>query len=173
MRYLKQLTFVLALLVTAFTSAQSKLKFGHINSQAILQAMPELKTIESTLEAEYTKLENQLTDMQEALKTIQQDYVSRMQTNSLSGEERANMEKQIQEGNQKVQGFYMQSQQSLKAKEKELKMPLLDKVSNAIQEVGAENGFLYIFEEVGGLTVYKSTKSIDVAPLVKTKLGIQ
>jgi outer membrane protein len=173
MRYLKQLTLLLALLVTVLANGQTKLKFGHINSPAILQAMPELKTIESTLEAEYTKLENQLTDMQEALKTLQQEYVSRMQTNSLSGEERANMERQIQEGNQKVQGFYMQSQQSLKAKEQELKQPLFDKVRNAIQEVGAENKFLYIFEETAGLTIYKSTKSIDVAPLVKTKLSIQ
>ncbi len=160
-------------MTTSIVSAQSGFKFGHVNTQSILSVMPELKTIEEQLNTEYKQLETQLTDMQETLKGLQQEYVQKMQTNTLSPEERSSLETQIQEMNQKVQMFYQQSQQSLQAKEQELKTPLFEKVTNAIKEVGAENGFLYIFEEVGGLTVYKGVKSVDVAPLVKAKLGIQ
>ncbi len=162
-----------ALITTTVVSAQSNLKFGHVNTQAILSAMPEMKTIDEQLQGEYSKLEAQLTDMQEALKSIQQEYITKMQAQTLTGAEKQNLETQIQEGNQKVQTFYQQSQQSLQQKEQELKQPVFQKLSEVIQQVGEENGFLYIFEEVGGLAVYKSEKSVDVGPLVKAKLGIQ
>ncbi len=152
-------------------SAQTSLKFGHVNSQALLAQMPEMKTVDEQLQAEYSQLEKQLTDMQEALKTLQTEYVSKV--NTMSPEERAGMEQQLQEGNQKVQVFYQQSQQSLQQKEQELKMPIYNKLTAAIEEVGAENGFLYIFEEAVGVAIYKSEKSVDVSGLVKAKLGIQ
>ena len=173
MRFIKQLFIGLALISSTMVSAQSNLKFGHVNTQAILSVMPELKTIDAQLKEEYTTLEAQLTNMQEELKTLQTDYITKMQGGTLTPEERTNLETQLQEGNGKVQNFYQTSQQSLQKKEQELKKPVYDKVSNAIQEVGAENGFLYIFEEAGGLTVYKSEKSVDISDLVKTKLGIQ
>lgn len=150
--------------------AQTPMKFGHVNTQAILAEMPELKSVETQLQTEYSKLEAQLTDMQESLKTIQMDYVNRLQT--MPAEERASLETQIQEGNQKVQAFYQTSQQNLQKKEQELKTPIFEKVTTAIEQVGEENGFLYIFEEAGGLAVYKSQKSVDVSDLVKAKLGL-
>eukprot|EP01155_Anaeramoeba_flamelloides_P010122 Anaeramoba_flamelloidesa291_71.p2 GENE.a291_71~~a291_71.p2 ORF type:complete len:174 (-),score=15.63 a291_71:368-889(-) len=173
MNLIKNLIVGLVLMTASVASAQSGLKFGHVNTQEILSVMPELKTIDEQLQAEYAQLETQLTDMQETLKGLQQEYVQKMQANTLAPEERSSLETQIQEMNNKVQTFYQQSQQSLQAKEQELKTPVFEKVTNAIKEVGAENGFLYIFEEIGGLTVYKSQKSVDVAPLVKAKLGIQ
>ncbi len=173
MRLIKQLIIGLALIGSTVVSAQSNLKFGHVNTQAILTVMPELKTIDEQLKSEYSVLEGQLTDMQEALKSLQTEYITKMQAGTISAEERSGMETQLQEGNLKVQNFYQTSQQTLQKKEQELKKPVFDKVTNAIQEVGDENGFLYIFEEVGGLTVYKSEKSVDVSDLVKAKLGIQ
>ncbi len=173
MNMIKQLFLGIALLACIGLSAQSPLKFGHVNSQAILTVMPELKTVDEQLQGEYSKLEAQLTDMQESLQQMQQDYVAKVQSGNITPDERANLETQLQEGNAKVQNFYQQSQSSLQQKEQELKQPIFDKLTKAIQEVGAENGFLYIFEEVGGLAVYKSEKSVDVSDLVKTKLGIQ
>lgn len=171
MKILKVILVAVFVMSVSALSAQSTLKFGHVNTQALLQQMPELRAVETQLQGEYSKLEAQLTDMQEALKKIQMDYVNRVQT--MPAEERARMEQEIQQGNQKVQTFYQQSQQSLQQKEQQLKSPIFEKVQKAIQEVGDENGFLYIFEEVGGLTVYKSEKSVDVSDLVKAKLGIQ
>lgn len=175
MKIIKQLFIGLALMATTLTSAQSNLKFGHVSTQAILSSMPELKTIDEQLKAEYDKLEIQLTDMQEALTALQTEYITKMQANTLTPDERSNLETQLQEGDQKVKTFYQQSQQGLQNKEQELKQPLYNKVTVAIEEVGEENGFLYIFEEAGRLTLtlYKSEKSIDVTSLVKTKLGIQ
>ncbi|GAF05162.1 OmpH family outer membrane protein [Saccharicrinis fermentans] len=174
MKLIKQLFIGLALMgSTTMVSAQSNFKFGHVNTNALLSTMSELQTIDQQLKSEYETLEGQLTTMQEDLKKLQTDYLTKLQAGTMAPEERANLETQLQETNAKVQNFYQTSQQSLQQKEQELKKPIYDKVSNAIQEVGAENGFLYIFEEAGGLAVYKSEKSMDVSDLVKKKLGIQ
>jgi len=168
-----QLFIGLALMGTTMVSAQSNFKFGHVNTNTLLSTMPELQTIDQQLKSEYETLEGQLTTMQEDLKKLQTDYLTKLQAGTMAPEERANLETQLQETNAKVQNFYQTSQQTLQQKEQQLKKPIYDKVSNAIQEVGAENNFLYIFEEAGGLAVYKSENSVDVSDLVKKKLGIQ
>ena len=165
---LRLLSLLLFVGVVAF--AQKPLKFGNVNTQEILMSMPELKDVQAQLEAEYKQKENQLTTLQEDLKKQQDAYMQKAQT--MSPEDRAAKEQELQGMGQKIQNYYMLAQQQLQAKEKELKLPLLQKVQTAIQEVGDENGFLYIFEVTSGVPVYHSQQCVDVTPLVKTKLGI-
>ena len=165
---LRLLSLLLFVGFSAF--AQQPMKFGHINTQEILTAMPELKDVQTQLETEYKQKENQLTTMQQDLKQQQDAYMQIAET--MSPEDRAAKEQELQQMGQKVQSFFMLAQQQLKAKEQELKVPLLQKVNAAIQEVGDENGFLYIFEVTSGMPLYHSEKSVDVTSLVKAKLGI-
>jgi outer membrane protein len=167
--YYTLLAFIL--LAIGSVSAQQPMKFGHINSAEILQAMPELKAVETELEAEFDKKEAQLLAMQEELKNKQQAYQAEAQT--LSAEERTAKETELMELNQKVQNYYMLSQQQIQAKQNELQAPIVQKLKAAIQEVGDEEGFLYIFEMTSRVPVFASDKSIDVGPLVKAKLGIK
>lgn len=162
---------VVLLLAIGSVNAQQPMKFGHINSAEILQSMPELKAIEAQMETEFQEKEAQLTTMQEDLQTKQQSYQQAVQ--SLSAAERSAREQELMELNQKVQNYYMLSQQQIKAKQNELQAPVIQKLKAAIQEVGDEEGFLYIFEMTSRVPVFASDKSIDVAPLVKAKLGIQ
>ncbi len=162
---------VVLLLAIGSVNAQQPMKFGHINSAEILQSMPELKAIEAQMETEFQEKEAQLMTMQEDLQTKQQSYQQAVQ--SLSAAERSAREQELMELNQKVQNYYMLSQQQIKAKQNELQAPVIQKLKAAIQEVGDEEGFLYIFEMTSRVPVFASDKSIDVAPLVKAKLGIQ
>jgi outer membrane protein len=149
---------------------QQPMKFGHINTQEVLNSLPELKAIQTQMETEYKQKEDQLTTMQADLKSQQDEYVKVAET--MPPAARAEKEKSLQELGQKVQNYYMLAQQQLKAREQELKMPLVKKVQTAIQEVGDENGFLYIFETASNMPLYRSEKSIDVTPLVLVKMGI-
>lgn len=171
-KFMRLSVVVLSFLLAAgfSVSAQQTLKFGHVDSDAVFSALPDLTTVEQQMEVEYKKQETQLTSMQEQLKTDQQKYMA--EANGLTPEVRAEREKGLMQMNERVQTFYTLAQQQLQAKENELKTPLVKKVQDAIQQVGEENGFLYIFEEKAGLAVYHSAKSVDVTPLVKTKLGI-
>ncbi len=149
--------------------SQTKLKFGHINSQKIMAEMPEYKSIETTIQAESTKLEKQLTDMREEFQRLVDEY--QKSSSTLSSTDRAQKEKDLGERSQKVQNFYTTAQQSLETKAKALHEPVVAKLQAAIESVGEEGGFIYIFEVEPGLPVYFSTQSVDVSSLVLAKLA--
>ena len=140
----RRLNLLSLLLIIGTAAFAQQPKFGNVNTQEILMNMPELKDVQTQLETEYKQKETQLTTMQEDLKKQQDDYMKIAET--MTPQDRAAKEQELQQMGQKVQNYYMLAQQQLKAKEQELKMPLLNKVQTAIQEVGDENGFLYIFE---------------------------
>ncbi len=70
---------------------------------------------------------------------------------------------------QEFDGF---AQQALQKKQNELLKPIFDKASAAIKAVGAEAGFTYVFDISTGVILFNSNNSVDIMPLVKTKLGI-
>jgi outer membrane protein len=51
-----------------------------------------------------------------------------------------------------------------------LLMPMIERVQEAINEVGSENGYTYIFDTSSGATVY--TGGEDVGGLVRAKLSM-
>ncbi|PWD99833.1 OmpH family outer membrane protein [Marinilabilia rubra] len=146
------------------------LKFGHANVQEIMQAMPEFKEMQKQMETEYSQLENQLATMQEDYKTMEQDYMQNAK--NLNAVDRQQKEQQLMQTSQKIQGFYQSTQQKLSQKQQQLQQPIMEKLRAAIEQVGEEGGFIYIFAENSGATVYQSDQSVNVTPLVKKKLGI-
>ena len=50
---------------------------------------------------------------------------------------------------------------------------MIEKVKKAINEVGSENNYLYIFDLSTQGIIYQSPKSNDVTPLVKKKLALK
>lgn len=163
--------FTLILLSSFVLSAQQPMKFGHVNSAELMAVMPELKTIESQLDAEFKEKEGQLAGMQEELQNKQKEY--QQMASSMTPEERAAKEQELGEMGKKVQNFYLLAQQQIQAKQQELRAPVVQKLKTAIEEVGDEEGFLYIFDLASRVPVFNSEKSIDATPMVKAKLGIQ
>lgn len=72
---------------------------------------------------------------------------------------------------QRILTFRQTAMQDLQKKHQELITPITQKVLQAVQQVGANNGFIYIFEADGVLA--HGEQSVDVTPLVKKQLGIQ
>ncbi len=51
--------------------------------------------------------------------------------------------------------------------------PCVPKSRKGIEVVAKESGLLYVFDVSSKVVLYKSNQSIDLLPLVKTKLGIK
>jgi outer membrane protein len=162
------LTFIVAF--AGKVTAQD-LKFGHINIQQLVAELPEKKAADAQLQAEAQKLQDQLKVMSEDLDKKYTDYLS--QRDSLPDLIRATKEKEIQDLDTRIKQYNQMAQQTLAQKEQQLLQPIIQKVQKAISEVGQEQGLIYIFDISSQVVVYHSDKSIDCAPLVKTKLGIQ
>jgi outer membrane protein len=162
-------TAFVAILISMPLSAQD-LKFGHINIADVVLLMPEYKNISKIMEEETTRLETQFSGMREELTKIEIEYENNYLT--YTAEQRVAKEQEYENMQQRVQEFFTNAQQSLQVKQQELQVPVLQKLRDAIEEVGKENGFLYVFEGNSGLTLFQSAQSTDVTSLVKTKLGL-
>ncbi|MFA5816301.1 MAG: OmpH family outer membrane protein [Bacteroidales bacterium] len=74
----------------------------------------------------------------------------------------------------RIQTFTAESQSDYQKRQQELFQPVLQKAQKAIQEVGKENGLLYILDSAQGLLLYlPEDESFNILPLVKKKLGIK
>jgi outer membrane protein len=80
---------------------------------------------------------------------------------------------EIVEIEQRITTFNQTASADLQKKQQELFTPVVDKVKKAINDVGAENNYLYIFDLSSQGIIYQSPKSNDVTGLVKKKLGLK
>jgi outer membrane protein len=170
---MKKAIFILGALVMLGTAVNAQTaKFGHVDSNEIIQAMPELKKAQEALQAHAKELEEAMAGMQREFQTKYQDYQAKYET--LSAVLRKSREDELQDIQRRVEQFRQTAQQELQNKEMELQQPIIDKVQNAIEEVGKENNFTYIFDATPGHGVlYKGNTANNVTPMVKKKLGIQ
>ncbi len=167
------LILLVVTLVTAgsFTTlAQGVFKFGHINSQELLSTLPERESAEKEIEEYANKLETQQKSMQDELNSKYEEYLA--QRDSYTDLVKATKEKDLQDIQQRIATFNQVAMQDLQKKEGELIKPIIEKVQKAIEEVGKENGYTYIFDLSNRTVVYVSDQSEDVTLLVKKKLGL-
>ena len=151
-----------------FAMAQDK--FGHVNSQEILMAMPEFKTIQLTLDTLQTQWENEMVKMREEYLTKIQEFQDKQATMPESIKQARQSE--IADLEQRIATFQQTASADLQQRHQELLTPVIEKIRKAIEEVGNENAFTYIFDLSAQSIIYQSPKSNDVTPLVKKKLGI-
>jgi outer membrane protein len=169
--FLKVTACFVLLIASTSLQAQPKLRFGHINSQELLAAMPERDSAQLVLERYVKQLQNQLQSMQDEYQTKVQDYLKNQAT--YSDLIKQTKEQELNTMNENIQAFQTNAQQDMQQRESQLIQPIIDKADKAVKEVGKENGFTYIFDLSRGSVIYYSEISEDVTPLVKKKLGIK
>jgi len=143
-------------------------KFGHIDLQALIQAMPERAVAEKKFLAYQKELEDALGMMQKEAQTKYVEYLSKR--DSLSETVRKMKEEDLTAMNDRIQTYQTSAQQQLQTKQGELLKPVFDKADKAIKEVGAQKGLLYVFDMSARSILYNSKESLDVMPFVKAEL---
>ena len=140
--------------------------FGKVNTQTIMQSLPELSKVNGELEATAKQYENELKSMQEELQRQSEAYEKAKSTMNATTQQQK--EQELQGLYQKIQQTYQDNQQALQKAQQEKMQPVLNKVRNAIQNVGNTGGYTYIFEE--GAAVYTGTNVEDVTSKVQSEL---
>ena len=167
------LLFVIFFIVSAFQLNAQNYKFGHIDSQKLLQSLPESAQAQTTLEAEGKAIQAQIETMTVEYNNKVNDFVENDKLavgnpKKWSDIVKADKQKELQDLGQRAQEFQQNAQQTIGAKRDELFKPILEKVDKAIKEVAKENKFTYIFDV--STLLYHSEESIDITSMVKTKL---
>ena len=160
---MKKLIVMLMMMAPVAVFAQ---KFGKVNTQTIMQSLPELSKVNGELEATAKQYENELKSMQEELQRQSEAYEKAKSTMNATTQQQ--QEQELQGLYQKIQQTYQDNQQALQKAQQEKMQPVLNKVRNAIQNVGNTGGYTYIFEE--GAAVYTGTNVEDVTSKVQSEL---
>ena len=165
---MKKVLFMILMLAPIAAMAQ---KFGHVNSQEVIQAMPEYTKAKTEIDALQQQYEADLKGMQEEFTKKVKDYEAN--ANTLPDNIKQRRETELQEMQQKIQQSYQDNQQALARASQEKMQAITTKVVDAIKAIGQAGGYVYIMYMTCGIPYISTTLSTDVTAQVKAKLGIK
>lgn len=163
---IKKLLLALMLAIPCSVFAQ---KFAVINTQAIMAEMPEVKTAEEQLAASNKKYQDEFQKLQEEFGKKYEEYQALDANTPETIRERRTTEMQELEG--KIRQFQQTASEDLQRQQQQLLAPIQEKVLQAVEAVGAEGSYTFVFENV--MPVYVGKDVTDITPVVKTRLGIK
>ena len=126
-------------------------KFGTVNTADLMESLPEMKTVQEQMTAASNKYQDEFTKLQEEFNKKYQEFQGLEESTPQTIKERRMQE--MQEPDAKIMA------------------PIQENVMKAIQSVGSEGKYTFIFEN--GMSLYTGADVTDVTPLVKARLGIK
>lgn len=142
-------------------------KFGHVNTQSILETLPDIARIKGELEALSQEKENELQAMQTEFQRKVEEYQKTQST--MNQTKKDEVEKELGEMQQKIQEAAQLAQSDIQKAQQEKLQPIYTKIHTAIENVGKAGNYTYIFET--GVAVYIGPDSKDVTADVKAELS--
>ena len=163
--------FGLVLLTAGTTVNAQNFKFGHIESQRLVVLMPEYINAGDSLNTVKTQYDVQIEKMQVEVNRKYNELIENQ--NTLDSLILESMFAEYQSMGERLQNFQTQVQSKLRNLEGALLEDVMGKLEEAIKQVATELDLIYVFDISARNPIYTSDKSIDIAPMVKEKLGIQ
>ena len=166
---MKKLILCAIVAICGFTTANAQ-KFGHVNTQEIIQAMPEYAAAKADIDKLTAQYEADLKSMQDELQKKGEAFDKEQA--SLPENIKQRRQTELQEMYQKIQQSYQDNQQALQKASAEKMQAIQSKVMDAINAIGKDGGYTYIME-LGSQLYISTTLSTDVTAQVKAKLGLK
>lgn len=166
-KLIKILSVAVLTLVAVTSNAQQK--FGHVDTESLFYAMPEVKTIQTQLQTKSKEYENQLKTLYTQYENIIADIEKNGQTYM-----QAVLEQKYKDAyglEERIVALEEKAQTDLVNLETKLFQPVEQKAYNAIQEVAKANGYNYVIDSSLGVFLVLPDGD-DLTNLVKAKLGI-
>lgn len=164
--------FFIALLLGLWSTAAFSQKFGYLNSAALLAEVPEVKQADANLKAFQTQLMKKGQEMAKDLQEKAALLERKKEQGTISPRDYQAQMAKLQEEEEAIGKYEQEVYNRLAKKREEEYRPILDRVNKAMEEVAREHGFLLVFDSSTQVVVY-AEESLDLAPLVKAKLGLK
>ena len=168
---MKRLGVLTALLLLAGGAASAQMKIGHINSEAIMQTLPEAIDAQKSLDGFVTQWEGELQKMQADWKKKFDEYDKRKLI--LTEQARAEAEKQLREMDQQIADFRTKKfgqNGELFQKQNEVMKPIQNKIFKVLEEIAREDGYDYIFDRSGEILLLYATEKHDLTARVLQRM---
>jgi len=163
---------VIALLMLFGTSGAFAQKFAYVDTQYILDNIPEYQMAKTQLEELSKKwqkeIEVKLTEIDKMYRAYQTDAVL------LPADIKRQREEEITQKEREVKNLQKKrfgKDGDLFKKRQELIKPIQDKIFNAIQELAEERGYSVIFDRAANASILYANERFDKSDAVLAKLG--
>jgi outer membrane protein len=168
---MKKSVIIILLSFIAFSMIQAQ-KFAYVDSQYILDNLPEFTEAQaqldevsvqwqSEIEAKFAEVEKMRQDYQAQAVLLPEDMKKKKEQDILDKEKDA---KNLQRQRFGKDGDLMKKRQ-------ELVKPIQEKVYNAIQEISTSSNYSVIFDKAGALTIMYANPKYDISDDVLDNLG--
>ncbi len=164
------LFLLIAFSVTTLTTQAQK--FAYVDTDYILNKIPEFKQAQDKLDALATdwqkEIENKYADVDQMYRAYQQEQVL------LTDEMKAKREEAIiskEKDAKDLQQKYFGTEGDLYIKRQELIKPIQDKVYTAIQQLAADNKYAIVFDSSSDLIMLYKNNNLDKSDKVLSILG--
>jgi len=163
-------TFILLVLViiTNTVSAQDPIKIGTINSKELIEFVPGKKQATQTIEDLNKKYKSELSLMQNDYNNKYTDFLANQ--NNLAESIKLRRMQELYELEQNINKFIKIAQEDVSSQENIKIEPLKKALNDAINEVGIEQDFTYIYDMANPAISFITPNAIDANSLVKAKL---
>lgn len=166
---IKKIFFTAFFLIPIYMIAQTP-TFGIINTQSILDAMPETQAAKAQLDSLSNRFEAEYNIMQLELEKKYSEFQNQNQDSMTPSTIKERRMQELQELDYRMQQFRQTATQELNRQREVLMYPINAKLDSVINVVGVEAKFTLILEDVQPRFI--SSDVIDVTPVVKAKLGL-
>jgi outer membrane protein len=161
---------ILAVMLILPIGAFAQSKVGHVNTQKLLEAMPEVKVANAkldTLNKSYQAQMKELIDEYQKKVADFQDPSHKWPSDLIKGQK----QKEIEQLGERIQAFKEDANSDIQKKTEELMTPIRKKLSEAIKDVAATGKYnLVLDSSQAGIVLYTSD-SDDLTDAIKKKLG--
>lgn len=168
MKHLKSLLLIafFSLGVMGVANAQ---KTAHINTEKLLSEMPATKSLKAELE----RLEKTYRDDIEGMAKKLEAKLKKYEAEGKSQTQETNQKRaiEVQQDRAKIAQAQQAAAQEMQKKYQEKTIPILKKAEEAIKNVAAEKGYIYVFDASPGKGLIVYDKGEDIYTAVKAKLG--
>lgn len=168
MMKIKIALFLATLLISSFQlNAQ---KFGYLNSNELLSMHPLVKGADSILTIYQNQLMEQGQKLVESFQKNYEDYVKEANSGNLSKIQMGEKENILAQEQSKIREYESEMQKKVLQKREELYKPILDNIQSAINTVGKELNYTFIFDTGAGGILF-ALPGDNIIDKVKSKLG--
>ncbi|MGA7160172.1 MAG: OmpH family outer membrane protein [Bacteroidota bacterium] len=168
---MKKLWCTVLLLIAAVIPSSAQMKIGYINSEAIMQQLPEAQDAQKQLDGISADWQSELTKMQTDLQHKFDDYDKKKLI--MSDQRRAEVEKELKDLDKKMVDYRTAkfgANGELFSKQNELMKPIQDKVFKAVKDVATDGDYDYVFDKSSSTLLMYSNEKNDLTSKVLAKL---
>ncbi len=161
------LPVLMGLVLVASAEAQTTVKIGYIDSQAILDQDPSAQSAQQQFEASLTTYQAEVQQMGEDLQRLIDQY--EQQQAMLSDEAKANREEEIRLKQSQYQQRISELERQAGARQAELVEPVMERITAVIEDIRAEGSYSMIFD-VAAQGIISADPALDLTAEVVRRL---